>query len=81
MMSMLNQLLVVMMRLCDHMSTKFTHVKFHSHIFVLQGQLVAAVSSAYALSSVDVISKEAIVSWILYALLSGIGYRICHFVA
>jgi hypothetical protein len=46
-----------------------------------EGQLVAAVSSAYALSSVDVISKEAIVSWILYALLSGIGYRICHFVA
>jgi len=45
------------------------------------GQLVVAVSFAYALSIVVVISKEAIVSWILYALLSGIGDHRCHFVA
>lgn len=49
--------------------------------FLLQGQLVVAVSFAYALSIVVVISKEAIVSWILYALLSGIGDHRCHFVA
>lgn len=67
------------------MSVKLIHVNFHSLINVffvfLQGQIVEAVSFAYALSVVVITSKEAIVSSILYALLSSIGYRRCHFVA
>jgi len=57
------------------------HSLINSFFFLLQGQLVAALSFAYALPTAVDISKEAIVSWILYALQSGIGDRRCLFVA